>query len=288
MVHVRTAQIVQSDGATLSLTTKPSREAESRWFVEDVAGWYGGSGVRGDTTQRLGHGTFVSRGYREGRSLTVHGWVECADADIRDWQERNLSGVMWDGGWGTITCDDGNATLSTRVRLDGAPQIVKIGLTTLQFQIPLVSESPFLYGEEQSLTVYPPSFGAGFEIPPFARDLGKGPIITFGTEVQETAYIWNDGNADSAPVFTVIADTPAGFSVGLRGERVTYPWPTFKNAPITVDMAGAITVGGQDQTHKVGERGWTSVAPQSIETPQFRFLSGGSGWATVTFRDTYI
>lgn len=283
MVHVRTARLTQSDGARLFLTTNPSATDESKWYVEDVAGWYGGSGVRGDSTGRLGHGNFVGRGYREGRSLTLNGWVTCADTDIRDWQERNLSGLMWDGDWGDLTCDDGDATLSTRVRLDGSPQVVKIGLTSLQFQIPLVSESPFLEGEAREISVFPPEFGAGFEIPPLAEG-----VISFGTEVQETAYIWNDGNADSSPVFTVVADTPSGFSVGFGGSRVTYPWPTFKSAPITVDMAGQILVSGRDQTHRVGDRGWASLPPKTIETPQFHYLSGGAGWATVAFRDTYI
>lgn len=283
MVHVRTARLTQSDGARWSLSTAPRHGDDSKWFVKDVAGWYGGSGVRGDSTGRLGHGNFVGRGHREGRSLTLHGWVECADADIRDWQERNLSGIMWDGDWGDLTCDDGNAELTTRVRLDGSPQVVPLGVRGLQFQIPLVSESPFLVSESRSITVYPPAFGAGFEIPPLETG-----IITFGTEVRETAYIWNDGNADSAPTFTVVADTPAGFSVGFGGDRVTYPWPTFKDVPIVVDMSGQVLVSGQDQTHRIGERGWASVAPQTIETPQFRFLSGGTGWANVAFRDTYI
>jgi len=290
MVNVRTAQLTQADGARLSLTTKPPLDDESRWFVADVAGWYGGSGVRGDSVARLGHGNFVSRGYREGRTLTLHGWVDCANTDIRDWQERNLSGLMWDGKWGDLTCYDGNVELSTRVRLDGSPQIVKTGVTNLTFQIPLVAESPFLLGENRELTLFPPGTGTGFEIPPFAsvRSPSGEPVISFGTEVRRDTMIWNDGNAESFPVFTVVADSPAGFSVSIGGRRVTYPWPTYKNVPIEVDMAGAIRVAGQDQTYRVGERGWASVEPQSIETPEFRFLAGGTGWATVAFRDTYI
>lgn len=288
MVQVRTATLTQSDGAALSLTTDPPRGGETRWFVEDVAGWYGGSGVRSESTAKLGHGTFHSRGYREGRTLTVHGWVECENADLRDWHERNLSGLMWDGKWGSLTCFDGVDTLMTRVRLDGSPQIVNIGVTTLQFQIPLVSESAFLYGKEREVTLLPPGSGIGFEFPPFSRDLRQGPIITFGTETQETAYIWNDGNADSSAVFTTVADSPAGFIVGHGGHRVTYPWPTFKNVPVEVDMAGAVRIGGVDQTHRVGERGWASIAPGTIETPFLRFIDGGTGWATVRNRDTYI
>ena len=66
MVHVRNAVLTRGNGFRWSLSDKPSA-SDSEWYVEDVAGWYGGSGVRGDVTARLGHGDFVERGYREGR-----------------------------------------------------------------------------------------------------------------------------------------------------------------------------------------------------------------------------
>src|SRR5699024_2796932 len=140
------------------------------------------------------------------------------------------------------------------------------------------------------LHMLPPGNRYGIDIPTLESVSSHSgePVISFETEVRGHTMIWNDGNAESFPVFTVVADSPAGFSVSIGGRRVTYPWPTYKNVPIEVDMAGAIRVAGQDQTYRVGERGWASVEPQSIETPEFRFLAGGTGWATVAFRDTYI
>src|SRR5699024_2936839 len=105
---------------------------------------------------------------------------------------------LGDGRTGTLWVDDGETQLSTTVGLDGAPQVEKAGTHALVFQIPLVSESPYLFGETREITLFPPGSGVGFEFPPFSRDLGQGPIITFGTERQETAYIWNDGNAARA------------------------------------------------------------------------------------------
>lgn len=450
----RFATITQADGARLSLDTVEHHPDPTDWVLEDVAGWYGGSGVRRQITDRYGHGSFMGPGFREGRYITVKGSVRCSSTVERDWQERNLSGILGDGETGTLWVDDGETQLSTAVGLDGAPQVVKAGTRALVFQIPLVSESPYLYGPQREITLFPPGSGVGFEIPPFASTLGQPegpnlipngdlsnggagwrsemtyvtddvppgesgamrsvpgqgalinfiegsfqvepgrryvfetwlkadlpgsltyldfragtttragtaiqlepvwgqeetpyvlsneevptewtryraewtpregetevqvgtwvlnynsvtaeeigaqiwigpttlrtaaePIITFGTEVQETAYVWNDGNAPASEIFTVIADSPAGFSVGHGSHRVTYPWPTFKNVPIEVDMAGAVRIGGVDQTHRVGERGWATIAPHSIETPFMRFIDGGTGWATVRSRDTYI
>lgn len=450
MVHVRTAQLTQADGGRWTLSTAPRRGDDSRWFVEDVDGWYGGSGLRGGATPSYNHGTFLSRGFREGRTLTLHGWVENVDTDTRDWQERNISGMLWDGMTGELTCDDGNAVMTTRVRLDGPPQVVPIGVRDLQFQVPLVSESPFLYGDWREFSLDPPGVGVGFEFPPFTGGVmpsktngitdplgldptitsyrtttspgweavngewvktedisgnnamrlnpdadsfysdiplipgkryrltvevyldagtaqvrfapratlddgsqsytGDGPeaggdpghftdvegtgewvevtrwwdapengvaasfdvqinsvsgasevkfrnptvrstepIITFGTErVRGEHFVWNDGNADSHPRFTVHADSPGGFSVGLADRLVTYPWPTYADVPVTVDMEGALFVGGRDQTHLLHERNWSKVPPRAIDTPVFRFLQGGRGFCTVAHRDTYI
>ena len=282
MVHVRNVEVVQAGGGRWSLSDRPAH-GDSEWFVEDVAGWYGGSGVRGDVTARLHHGDFVERGYREGRVLTLHGTVLCANSDIRDWQERNLSGLAGDGDWCEMTCDDGNAVLSTRVRLDGAPQVVKVGTVGLRFQIPLRSDSPFVFSEWRESTILPVGTGAGFEFAPFSQ----GGIITFGNAVDTTEWVWNDGNAQSAPQFTVTA-TSGGFALGLGNRRVTYPWPTFPDVPVTVDMAGSVMVGGVDQSHLLGERQWASVPAGGIETPFFELLNGGEGWATVRHRDAFI
>lgn len=288
MVQVRTATLTQSDGAALSLTTDPPRGGETRWFVEDVAGWYGGSGVRSESTAKLGHGTFHSRGYREGRTLTVHGWVECENADLRDWHERNLSGLMWDGKWGTLTCFDGVDTLTTRVRLDGAPQIVNIGVTTLQFNIPLVSESAFLYGEWRESNLRPAYAGVGFDFPPLSEDRGHGQIITFGEGLASDDLIWNDGNADAWPQFEVHGNFPGGIAVSVDGRELSYPWPIYPGTPVVFDESGALRIGGVDQSHLLAKRDWASVAPKSISRVAMHPLRGGTGWASAWHRDTYI
>ena len=214
MVHVRNAVLTQANGFRWSLSDKPSA-SDSEWYVEDVAGWYGGSGVRGDVTARLGHGDFVERGYREGRVLTLHGTVVCASSDIRDWQERNLSGMAGDGDWCELTCDDGNAELSTRVRLDGAPQIVKLGTQALRFQVPLRTEMPFLYSAWRESSLQPVGAGVGFEFAPFSN----GGVVSFGSAVDTGEWVWNDGNASSAPQFTVWADSPGFAEIGRASCR---------------------------------------------------------------------
>lgn len=283
MVHVRSVRIDQADGRVWSLSDRPSLAA-AEWISEDVAGWYGGAGVRGEVTARLGHGDFVARARREGRVMTLHGAVVCSDSDERDRQERALSGMVWDGDWATMTCDDGDRVLSARVRLDGAPQVVKVGVQALRFQLPLRSDTPFLYGSPGSVTLRPVGAGIGLEYPLFTR----GGVLTFGSAVADVELLRNHGNATAWPVFTVVGDFPGGFSVGLADKRVTYPWPTFQDIPVTVDMAGGLAVSGVDQSHLLSERGWAGIQPGGVETPVFAPLQGGTGFCTVTVHDTYI
>jgi len=253
-----------------------------------VSGWYGGSSTRAETTDRLKHGEFSTRAYRTNRAFTLHGTVIAPDSDERDWQERNLSGLAGDGDWVTVECDDGNAVLSVTARLDGEPQIVKAGVTALRFQIPFAADSPFLHGSWRESTLQPVGAGVGFEFPPLSRDLGQGPVVTFGTAVDTAEYVWNDGNAVSYTRHTVTADAPGGFAVGLGDRRVTFPWPTFPDMPVTVDMAGSVTVSGVDQSHLLGERDWAGVGPHSVDMPVFELLQGGTGFCTVAHRDTFI
>ena len=286
MVHVRTAVLTQADGARWSLSSQA--HVKPAWTVEDVAGWYGGTGVRGGVTARLGHGDFVERGYREGRVLTLHGMVDCETPDDRDWQERNLSGMAWSGEWADLTCDDGNAVLSTRVRLDGAPQVTNIGTRVLRFQLPLVSDDAFLHGAWRETTLRPVGAGVGLDYPSFSVDMGQGPILTYGTAIDTTEYVWNEGNATSYPQFVVYADAPGGFTVGIGDRRVSYPWPCFQDMPVTVDMSGSLSVSGVDQSHMLGSRQWAGVAPGLISSPSLSFIQGGNGWATARHRDTYV
>lgn len=285
----RTAVLTQSDGARWTFTTVEHIPDPTHYILSDVAGWYGGSGVRRTSTARYGHGNFLGPGFREGRTMTLHAGIRCDSSDERDWQERNLSGTLWDGDTGTLWYDDGQTQLTSHVALDGAPQIVKSGTRNLVIQVPLVSESPFLYGEWREVTIHPPGAGHGFDFPPFGKEVGGVPAITFGDEIKSNALVWNEGNADSWATFTAWTNSPSGFAVGLGGHRVTYPWPTFSNVPITIDMEGAVLASGTDQTHMVGERDWAPIRPGEIAKPYFELLGGGGGgFCTVAFRDTYI
>lgn len=286
-----TVRIDTPEGVTFSASYDHDGQLAGGWLLTGFSGWAGGVGVRAEEVPRLRHGSFPAETSRGTRTITVDILVE-EDSREALWRtERALSGIFSDGGYGSITVTaDGDETM-TSVRLDGEVKLlVNLDAGHLTVQVPLFAPDPFIYGPWRETSLQPVGSGVGLEYPVLSEDLGKGPIVTFGTELTHSEPIWNDGNAISYPQFTVTADAPGGFAVSIAGtgRRVTYPWPTFADMPVVVDMAGAVLVSGSDQSHLVGERGWAEVAPGSMGVPRFELLSGGTGFAVVRHRDTSL
>jgi hypothetical protein len=114
------------------------------------------------------------------------------------------------------------------------------------------------------------------------------PVLTFGSAVDTDVLVWNDGNTDAWPVFTVHADAPGGFLLGLGDRVIEYTRPTWRDSPVRVDMTGEVLVSGFDQSQYLAAREWSSIAPGTFERPRFELLQGGTGWCEVSHRDTYI
>lgn len=254
----------------------------------DISGWYGGVSITSNSTDRLGFGEFLAQGRGTARVLTLTVNQYAKDESVRRHYRRAWSGAFHNGGEALMTVNWDGLELSTTVVQDGEIAFTDSDPWGVRVQIPLRAADPHLYGEWRSSTLRPVGVGVGLEYPAFGVDKGAGPVLTYGSAIQTYEYVWNDGNADSFPQFEVIGEFPGGFVAGLGDQRVTYPWPTFPDMPVLVDMSGALSVSGVDQSHMLGGRGWASVAPSSIEIPTFEALQGGTGWATVRHRDTYI
>lgn len=248
-----------------------------------LAGWYGGVSITSESTDRLGFGEFLAAGRGSARVLTLGVSFYSKDEAARRHYRRAWSGAFHDGMPAQLTVDWDGLELSCDVVQDGEALVTDLNPYGVSVQVPLRAADPHLYSAWRESTLRPVGAGVGFEFVPFSR----GGVISYGSAVSSDEWVWNDGNAVSFPVFTVHASS-SGFSVGLGDRRVTYPHATFPDVPVTVDMAGAVTVGGVDQSHLLGARGWASVQPGSMESPHFSFLQDGNGWATVRHRDTYI
>lgn len=157
---------LSANGEDLVLTTFENPNADYQGWLDELAGWFGGVGVSADATQRtLGHGVFRDRALRTGRSLTVTGQLTFSDPRQRSIGERFVSGLLGDGEYGTLTATVDDLTLSTEVRLDGEIKISRVGLHSIDVQIPLLAPDPFLHGEAKTYQVYPAGAGTGLVFP---------------------------------------------------------------------------------------------------------------------------
>lgn len=279
----RSATLTPQRGAAWHLSARPA-PGDRRWYIEDVTGWFGGSGVRTQVTASIDHGDFMAKPTREGRAFTLMGAVACASEELRDESERFISSVGWDGEELDLRCDDGHRVLSSTVRLDAVPQIVEIGRTKLRFQIPLRSASPFLYADEQTSFLHPIGVGRGLEYPLFS----KGSTLTYGTALAASESITNLGTATAHDSYLVVGDFPGGWRLTVGRRAIEWPWPTVLAAPVLVEMAGRIWIGSENVTHQASVRQWAPLAPGATVTPTLRPLQGGTGWAEARHRDTYM
>lgn len=285
MVHVRSATLIEGSGRRWAFTGRPS-PGPARWYIEDVAGWAGGAGVRGDVAARLGHGDVVSTAHREGRVLTVKAKVECESSDLRDELEMELSSIMGDGSWGTLEADNGAVPLRTSVRLDGAPQVVEVGMRGLRIQVPLRSGSAFLFGETQRVTVAAAGSGIGLRYPLFSPN----GVLDYGAPSQATTgVLTNTGTADAWPVFWPVGDMPSGFRIIQDGHVIEWAGPVALGVPVAVDSErSAVEIAGTDASQLLARDDFQPVRRGASSHITFEPLGGATGYLEATLAPTYI
>lgn len=264
-------------------------------LLQELTGWYGGTGVSAENNQRqLGHGSFESEAVRTARQLTLGGLFFFENESDREFAARYISGALWDGSHGELTYQiEGQDPETTTVRLDGEPKITPIADDGVQWELPLIAEDPRIYGPVRVSQIFPTGFGEGFVFPAFAtkQDPDGSPVADWGAGTPYSGGFGNNGNATAYPVFTVRGDWPAGFSITAGGHTLTYPAPVSASVPCVIDNAeGTVSIGGVGQTHRLTARHWFDIAPGESLQPRIIALGGQSngGWCDVEIRDTYM
>lgn len=280
-----TAKLTDSAGVEITATYDHENPDSGNTWLTKLDGWTGGVSVKGEQLGRSGHGDFSLPNKRSRRNLTL-GFMAERDSRAELWQlERGLSGLFADGGFGTLQITQDGLVQYCDVELDGEVKpIVQLEAGVLEAEIPLSAPVPWIYGEWKQAQLRPQDQGIGLAYDLFSVD----GVLTYGTDIDSEHSVWNDGNAPSYPVYTVYADTTGGFRIRQGDSFVTWPMPTFKDVPVEVHMSGKVMVSGFDQSHVLSDRGWAPIPAHSMEKASFELLRGGSGWATVAFRDTSI
>lgn len=287
---IRYARLDGAHGSLLFSNREYGQESKS--WLAGLDGWFGGVGVSGEQPQRgLGHGLFARPAKRSGRVLTLRGTLMFPNDPSRLIADRFISGILWNGEYGTLTVLTGDLELACAVRLDGEIKHSYHGLKSAKVQIPLIAADPFLYGKPQIFQIYPAGAGTGLVYPLFAtkKSADGAPVLDWGRGTPVGGTGVNEGNTTAYPTFTVRGDWPAGFTLTANGKRLTYAAPVHNSTPVVVDCkTGSVLAGDMDKTYQLTERAWFTVDPESTFQPTIRALAPSSGWADVEISSTYI
>lgn len=271
----------------LLLTTSELGQSSEFWLT-DLDGFYGGVGVQAHDVQRkIGHGMMANPATRTGRTLTLKGWFEFEDDRQRSIADRFVSGVLFDGGMGTLTVSANGLELSCRVHLDGEIKHSYDGTRAFNLEIPLLAPDPWLYSETTIYQIFPTGAGTGLKFPLFVP--APQGVLSFGEQPPQGAFISHNGNATAYPRYVVRGEWSSGFRLTAGDRVLEYPYAVHSTAPVEIDCAtGSATIAGVDFTHQLTARQWHQAEPRSGFTVTVEALAQSTGWVDVEFRDTYI
>ncbi|OYO16640.1 hypothetical protein CGZ93_17930 [Enemella dayhoffiae] len=198
-------------------------------------------------------------------------------------------------GSGVLTVADEFDTISAvSLALDGNRKVrYSVDSCMVEWELPLISPDPYLYGVPQAMRIVTPGAGRGLVWPLFRNKAGQQiGRLDWGTpDESDTEPLTNTGNATAYPVVRVHGNFPAGFELVLAAggwHRIVFN-ADIRGREIVVDFAGSVTVDGVDMTWALSERGWAGVEPGQQMSASIRSLSAeGSGTADVELRATYL
>ena len=286
-----TVKLVDSKGLTLEANYDHDEVSFEEALLTNLVGWTSGNDVRMDLAERMGDGDYFTPSTRSGRTLTWSlNYELLSRRELWD-LDRRISGLFRDGGLGTLSVDHDGEVLHAEVSLDGPPKTeLNVDAGYLIAEIPLFAPEAFIYGDEVKVSLLPAGTGIGLEYPlhgPVVNHQGE-PVLSYGEDRTTNDPVTNTGNADAAPIYTVVGDYPTGFKLQVRDRVINWPIPTSPQAPVVINMEGYITVGGYDQTEMATVREWSVIEPGETVFPLFSPHQSGVGYCEVSLRPTYL
>lgn len=255
--------------------------ADPRITVERVVGWDRTATSETEVVKRIGHGTISGPTRRNGVSYVIEGVTsDLPSEDAVKAEIGRIKGFFAELGEGVLSVDGREAA----VRLDGQilADDVHGRFGWVRWSVSLYSDDPYRYGPARSVNVSMQTAGTGMSFP-------MSFPMSFGSFVDASVVLTNQGSVPAYPVITVYIDDPAGFALDLGGRVVEVEYPVSPSAPVTVDMRGKVTAsGGGNITSAAIRKEWGSVPGGGSATLTLTSRQGVPGYAVASIRDTYI
>lgn len=283
---IQSLRLVDSRGdVVLAASSRELNPRAEYWVDSTPKGWYGGYEMRGTNTERIGHGSFPTARTRGSRTIEVAVKVHLESWAQANAEKRRISAALGDGEAGELYCaESGTPELMATVERTGEVLFGRVSPSTFRVSVPLTAPDSALYGPERVSFLQPVGTGVGLVYPLYAPD----GVLDYGAGIVASDAVHNNGNATAWPTVLFVGDFPGGWRLTGDGKTVEWPWPTTHAAPVEVRMDGSIWIGASNVTHQASVREWMSIPPGGSLTPSLAPLQGGTGWAEVHHRDTYI
>lgn len=273
MKVIREAKL-EGAGLDFVLSNAEDESAPYQAYLTDLSGYYGGVSVDSTDTKRLlGHGNFALPSLRTGREMTLKGTLTFDTENLRTVADRFLSGLLWDGEFGTLTVTTDDLTLASTVKLGGEIKPEYLGRNALQVEIPLTAPDPFLYAPTRMYQIFPAGFGEGLVYPLFTTKTPDAANIAKPT-TDSTYTVGTNSDGD-----TVVTTSQVGGSFVVVSAAVT-PGETYRiTTKITADKAGSKyaarfnSYGGANTTYKYFDTQANTITPEVPTDGEYREAS---------------
>lgn len=252
------------------------------WLYGSIKGWYDGPPVKGGKTDRpQSHGSFAERAFRDGRTVTIAGWVSAPSRALASAAQISLSGLLASGDFGAfMVADSDQGSLSAQVQIDGTPLVDWDEPCEIEYQLSFYAPDPLRYGAPVPVTTGFPQLAGGLEYDLFTDGTTDTGFLEFGAaSATGRLVVANPGNEDVWPQFQITGPIPAQGLEVVRvgtGERLRFEGEVSTGSVLLLDSATGLVVidGYADRSGLLTIRDWSPVAPGG--SAEFEFVPLGT------------
>lgn len=270
----------------LTASTRELDPDHEYWLTREPDSIFGGSTMRGDDFEADTGGDYTSHRTPSAKSHELKLRIHLPSHSACMLERMRLGAALADGEPGELVMSGGGLPrMRMGVERTGAVLTSHVAPTTFDFSVVLKQPRPWMYGDEQSVTVLPVGAGVGLVYPLYAPD----GVISYGAESGEsTGVLSNGGTVPAWPVHTAMGNLPTGFRV-YQGSNVIEWNGAAVNVPVVVSTAASsVSINGTDITHFVSRDGFAAVPAGGSTLIRFEPLGGGTGYLTSALAPTYI
>lgn len=270
----------------LTASTRELDPEHEYWLTREPDTIFGGSAMRGDDFETDAGGDYASHRTPAAKSHELKLRIHLPSFAACMLERMRLGAALADGEPGELVMTGGGLPrMRMTVERTGAVLTSPVAPTTFDLSIVLKQPRPWLYGDEQTVTVQPAGAGVGLVYPLYSPT----GVISYGAESEgTTGILTNPGTVPAWPVHTAFGQFGAGFRIYQDGNVIEWNGAA-SSVPVVVSTAhSSVEISGSDITQLVSRDGFEPVPAGGSASVRFEPLGGGSGFLTSALSPTYI